>query len=234
MVMPLLISVPHAGSQVPETFRSNCLLSDDDIRSDGDEGAEAIYSEIKDHVRCFETTDIARAVVDLNRKSDDFSKDGVIKTHTCWDVPIWSEPISDLQKTMLLERHYFPYHEKLKNHAKDTSLILGIDCHTMVAEGPPIGPDPQSLRPHINLGNLDHQSCPEHWAQFMYGCFVEEFGTKVTLNHPFKGGWITQYHHQLLPWIQLEISRAPFLPDREKGRKVLAALQRWVKKVDSG
>ena len=231
--LPFLISVPHAGLGIPDEVRSLCRLNKDEIRDDSDGGADEIYSMLKGHVQCFETTDIARAVVDLNRPEDDLSKDGVIKTHTCWNVPIWTSHLSKKQCDMLLEKYYRPYHQRLRSLASSPSLVMGIDCHTMAETGPPVGPDPGEKRPFINLGNLNHRACPERWAMSLLECFKEQFGDNVYLNHPFKGGWITRHHSQFLPWIQLEISREPFLPDSEKGLKMLSALNQWVEGIQT-
>jgi len=34
-----------------------------------------------------------------------------------------------------------------------SGVMLGIDCHTMAAKGPPIGPDPGKERPLVCLSN---------------------------------------------------------------------------------
>ena len=91
MTLPLLLSVPHAGLRVPPEVQAICTLSEADIIKDGDEFAREIYAPLETEVAAFLTTDIARAVVDLNRAEDDFHKDGVIKRHTCWDVPVYRD-----------------------------------------------------------------------------------------------------------------------------------------------
>ena len=89
MKLPILLSIPHAGWRIPEEVQDICLLTNKDILADGDAGAAEIYIPLKEKVEAFVTTDIARAIVDMNRAENDFWKDGVIKTHTCWDVPIY-------------------------------------------------------------------------------------------------------------------------------------------------
>ena len=75
MTLPLLISVPHAGLRVPPEAERFCKLTETEIAKDGDEGAAEIYT-IESEVECYVTTDIARAIVDLNRAEDDRRKDG--------------------------------------------------------------------------------------------------------------------------------------------------------------
>ena len=76
--LPLLISVPHAGKDIPAEVKSLNLLSQEEIAADGDVGAVEIYN-FADHVDQYVTTSIARAYVDMNRDPVDIRKDGVVK-----------------------------------------------------------------------------------------------------------------------------------------------------------
>ena len=148
MRLPLLLSVPHAGLSVPPEAQPNCILTPKEIEADGDVGAAEIY-DLESDVTAFLTTDIARAIVDLNRAEDDRQKDGVVKTHTCWDVPVYDPFPSEQIIEALLEGYYRPYHARLRELAT-TGVRLGVDCHTMAAEGPPVGPDP-GIRASMDL-----------------------------------------------------------------------------------
>lgn len=228
--LPLLVSVPHAGLRVPEEVAPACLLSPAQIAEDGDEHAAAIY-DVAAEVKHYVTTDIARAVVDLNRAEDDRRPDGVVKTHTCFNEPVWREPLGERVVAMLLARHYRPYHARLSELAGQ-GVRLAVDCHTMLAVGPPIGPGPGRERPHVCLGNADG-TCPEEWMACLERSFREQFGPRVTVNEPFRGGFITRSHAPEMPWVQLEISRAPFATDIEKRQRVLRALRAAVGCIDA-
>lgn len=78
MNLPILLSVPHAGKRIPSEVKETCILSQKDVLEDGDVGTDEIYYPLKGKVPAFVTTDIGRAIVDLNRAEDDFSKDGII------------------------------------------------------------------------------------------------------------------------------------------------------------
>jgi len=129
----------------------------------------------------------------------------------------------------LIKDYYRPYHEKLTEISKE--VRLGIDCHTMAAFGPPVGPDPGIERPHICLSNADG-TCPQEWMWIISRCFEKVFNTNVSVNSPFKGGYIIKSHSHEIPWIQLELSRDPFLTNLDKGRCVLEALQQFVQLLD--
>ncbi|MHC4138397.1 MAG: N-formylglutamate amidohydrolase [Planctomycetota bacterium] len=226
--LPLLISVPHAGLAIPPEVEPFNLLTPDKIIADGDEGSREIYA-IKELVNTFVTTDIARAFVDVNRKENDLSKDGVVKTHTCWNIPVYKSPLSPTLIKQLLDRYYFPYHAQLTNSAgKDT--MLAIDCHTMASSGPPVGPDIGLVRPMVCLSNADG-TCPEEWFYLLADCLCEAFGCKVSLNKPFRGGYIIRHHSKEISWLQLELSRNPSLSIEYKRNAVVSALKKWCNTV---
>ena len=224
MTLPLLVSVPHAGLRVPAEVESYCVLTPREIEQDGDEGAAEIYA-IESEVEAYVTTDVARAVVDLNRAVDDRRPDGVVKTHTCWNVPVYRPfPPEDVIAS-LLDRYYHPYHAELTRLA-GPRVRLGVDCHTMAASGPPIGPDPGAERPQACVSNADG-TCPRDWIEGMASALRRFLPGAVTINEPFRGGYITRTHSREMPWVQLELSRAPFMGNSDKRRAVLDALTVW-------
>jgi formiminoglutamase len=224
MKLPLLLSVPHAGAEVPPLLQAYSILTEREIIEDGDEGAAEIYA-LEDEVAAFLTSSVARAFVDLNRPEDDRERDGVVKTHTCWDVPVYREHLPEQIIRELLRRYYHPYHRKLQELARPP-VRLGIDCHTMAAVGPSIGPGAGAERPAVCLSNGEG-TCPVRWIREIAECFEKAFGREVRINDPFRGGFIVCSRPGGIPWVQLEISRAPFLNPVEKRQGVLDALRCW-------
>ena len=221
--LPFLISVSHGGLKVPQEVAKYSLLTLDEIIADGDVGSMEIYAPLKSNVDQFVLTDIARAFVDVNRAPNDLRKDGVVKTHTCWDVPIYSSPLTHEQINSLLERYYYPYHETLTQLSK-SGVILGIDCHTMAAVGPPVGPDTGQERPNACLGNADG-TCPDSWIETLRVFLAKRLPGEVTINRPFSGGYITRNHANEMPWLQLELSRGDFASCVEKSNWIFEALR---------
>jgi N-formylglutamate amidohydrolase len=62
-------------------------------------------------------------------------------------------------------------------------------------------------------------------------CFRQTFGPAVAVNQPFRGGFITRCHGRERPWVQLELSRAPFLSNEEKRVRVLESLGSFCRQV---
>jgi len=221
--LPLFVSIPHAGTQVPSEVMDRCIFSQQDILADYDAGAILIYSSLEEYVSGFCAADIARSVVDLNRAPDDIGGDGVIKSHTCWNVPVYRKFPDQRLITALLENHYFPYHEKLSAGGTSNSIKLGIDCHTMSEVGPPVGPDPGRKRPLVCISNADG-TCPQEWIRGLAECFAEVFKQEITINTPFRGGYITRKHSAEMFWLQIEISRTDLYSFKFKSDCLLEGL----------
>jgi formiminoglutamase len=223
--LPLLLSIPHAGLRVPDEVRARSLLTLEEIVADGDEGAADIYLPLRAGVAASVTTEIARAFVDMNRARDDIRKDGVVKTHTCWDVPIYDGPLDEAVTAALLDAYWAPYHARLVELSAD--VRLGVDAHTMAACGPPVGPDAGVERPAVCLGNANGKTCPDAWLRTLADALRDTLDVDVACNAPFAGGYITRSQPGGIPWIQIELSRAPFATNVAKTagvRHALAAL----------
>ena len=225
MKLPLLVSVPHAGLRVPPEVAPACRLSPAEIADDSDGGAGEIYA-IAEEVGAFVTTDVARAVVDVNRARDDRRLDGVVKTHSSYKVSIWNRPLSEAEIEGLLGAYYDPYHARLTELGLSGRWPLGVDCHTMAAAGPPVGPDPGRERPWVCVSNADG-TCPQEWVDTLRDAFGAQLDGRVKVNDPFRGGYITRSHSSAMPWVQIELSRAPYLPHDTKRQVVLTALRHW-------
>jgi formiminoglutamase len=227
--LPLLISLPHAGFEVPPEAKPYCALRPRDILRDSDEGAADIY-DIEPEVACFVSTPIARAIVDLNRSESDRSKDGVVKTHTCRDVPVYRPSPPEPVLRDLIARYHRPYHARLRELAK-REVMLGIDCHTMAAKGPPAGSDLGAERPAVCVSHADG-TCPQRYLRPLILCLSEAFaGFAVSVNHPIRGGHIIRCHAGELPWVRLEFSRGSFLPTHAKRERLLYALVRFCRTI---
>lgn len=227
-VLPLLVSVPHAGLSVPPEAEPYRLLTPDQIAGDSDGQAGEIFGPLRGRARAFLAGEVARAMVDLNRAPDDLGPQGVVKKSTCWGAPVYQPFPPEPVIASLLARYHRPYHARLSRLARLDGIMLGVDCHTMAAHGPPAGPDPGRERPLVCLSD-GGGALPGPWFNRLARCFIERFDSSVSLNDPFQGGWIIRSHASELPWVQIELSRSPELSEVEKSGAVLAALTDFCK-----
>ena len=220
MSFPVLLSIPHGGDQIPPELSNFVVISKQDMLADSDAYTREIYG-IQDQVAFVVETSIARVFVDLNRASTDLppaNPDGIVKSQSCHGVQVYRDEIWLNQSLVntLLEKYYHPYHLKIQSVlTQHKNLELMIDCHSMEAIGPVVGPDPGIERPAICLGSRHGQSCSpatiKHMARAMCRAFDLE-KEQVTIDQPFAGGYITRsYGNNPLPCIQIELNRGLYL-----------------------
>ena len=235
MKLPILISVPHGGLSVPDFLKDQCLLSPEEILLDGDTWVRELY-DFKDLVDAYIDTDIPRIVIDLNRNTNDLppsNPDGVVKTCAVNESAVWKNPegLNAKEIDFLLKNYYTPYHRRIEELSKEPSILLGVDCHSMLD----VGPTDFKNRPlfcisnrgnHIGEMNVnlkgEKPTAPSDIMLKLKALLEEEFADIrmcdrefVSINSPFYGGYITKHHGALghIPWIQIEINRRAYLPN---------------------
>ncbi len=219
MPLAILVSIPHGGSETPPEVADRVIATPEEIFDDGDAFTREIY-DLGAGVAHVQSARVARAFVDLNRAEDDRpprNPDGVVKTATCFDRPVYAEPLDADLTERLLARYHRPYHDALETAARQAGARLGLDCHSMAAEPPPVAPDAGRPRPLFCLSNAVGRTCDEEVVLRLASCIAEAFecpAREVALNRPFKGGYITRRHgRHPLPWIQVEMNRSLYLAD---------------------
>ncbi len=220
---PLLIDVPHAGTDWPDelTTRPEGLahsLPDTDWNVD----------------RLVEAADIAdssalvarlsRYVIDLNRGPDDrplytTATTGLIPQQTFAGEPVHSGPGPDAAETALrIERYWRPYHDRLEQALEAIQQRHGhavlIDMHSIRSRVPRLF---EGRLPDLNLGTNDGQSC----APALEASVAELLGAdqrfSLVSNARFKGGYITRHYGQPergIHALQLEIAQACYLDEQ--------------------
>jgi len=220
-IYPVLISIPHGGTEVPEEVQSRVTISAKDQFEDSDAFTQEIYG-LANEVQVQVQSQVARAFVDMNRAEDDRppkNPDGIVKTQTCHGKLVYrpGQELDDVLIRQMLDAYYFPYHQSIAAAlAEHTGLQLALDCHTMEAVAPAIAPD-TGQRPLICLGTNHGKSCPDDVSAKLAKCFREGFGLEerdVVMNNPFAGGYITRtYGEGPLPWVQIEMNRSLYLSE---------------------
>ena len=230
--LPFLISVPHGGTDVPEPVRQLLLLTDEELRYYSDPLTRILF-EYRERVAAYIDSPISRMVVDLNRPPLPLplhDPDGIIKTRTIDGREVYRPGhVPDMQLIHnLLKTHYFPYHQQIDELIDQKPVRIAFDCHSMLPYGSENQKDAGKVRPLICLGNNGDRmgrtkkgniaTCSEEWITALAGIFREEFpeDNTVEINNPFSGGFISNAHywHKGVPWIQIEVNRALYEPDK--------------------
>ena len=223
--LPILITVPHGGQQVPRCVADRLALSESDLEFFSDPAACDLY-DYRDRVAAWLGFRVSRMVVDVNRSPFDLPPrraDGVVKSRAIDGQHVYrtgqTPSIAEIHRLMM--RYYFPFHEEVDRLLDERGVRMAFDCHTMLDRGPPFSPDAGKNRPLICLGNhgdpegepRQHQlaTCPAPWIRRLAEVFEEEFpGGKIAINLPYRGGFtsIAHFWHRGVPYVQIEVNRS--------------------------
>ncbi|MDG5785857.1 N-formylglutamate amidohydrolase [Evansella sp. AB-P1] len=138
--LPIVISVPHGGMEIPSNLLSKFLMNEKELLLDSDTWTKDLFNFQKE-VEEYIDTDIARIVIDMNRDPNDLpplNPDGVVKTVAVSGKSVWNSPFGLAREeiNILMKDFYIPYHKKLRIASMNPNTALGIDCHSMLDIGP--------------------------------------------------------------------------------------------------
>lgn len=221
--LPFALSIPHGGVETPEELLELVVATPEDQREDIDHLTREIFSVPEGMVADQIHFSIARTFVDLNRHPDDWGPehaDGVVKTHTHLDRPVFSRYPEDSVLKSMLARLYRPYHDQLASAISDPEVVLLLDCHSMAPYGLSVSPDlPGQPRPLINLGHQGGATAPRELVEALQAVMAEVYEIpleEIRIDHPFNGGYISSRHHSArCSAIQVEFNRAFYLGEEE-------------------
>jgi N-formylglutamate deformylase len=249
-VTPVVVSVPHAGTQV-EGF-ADALAPGLDVRCDADLFVDQLYEGAPRGA--FIRAATSRFVCDLNRDADDVSPRAVPEHPApknsdgrgfVWEVTTTgasalARPLS-LAEWRARKAIHDGYHGAIaaalaRARARFGFAIL-VDGHSMPSVGRQEHADPGRPRADIVPGDRLGKSCGPALSRRV-GEHFRGHGLSVTFNEPYRGGFITAHHGNPAAGvhaIQIEMRRdlymdeATFTPVPDKVarlRPILASLLR--------
>ena len=206
MKLPLIISVPHCSSRIPDEVRPALALTAAEVEESVDIGTREIFGSLSARRVFFAKW--SRLVVDLNRHPLEQGPKGVIPQVDYYGRNTYY-PFLFPDKRELAERvrkYYVPFHTKLKKALAAQDIRGLCDCHSLNGFGPAEAPDPGEKRKDIVLGNngdkqgkvnpaLGKTTCPAQTLNLIRGAF-EKAGFSVSVNYPYSGGFITTHYGQ--------------------------------------
>lgn len=222
---PLLISVPHDGTDVPEEIAAR-MTEPARRLPDTDWHVARLYRGLAD---AFGASLIrprwSRYVVDLNRPPDDAAlypgqrSTGLVPLETFAGEPIWrdGEAPNAAEVADRVERYWRPYHAAL---AAELERLRAAHGRAVLWEGHSIRSVVPRLfegrLPDLNLGTHDGRSCrPALEARLRAVLEQAPRYTSVT-NGRFKGGYITRHYGDPargIDAVQLEVAQATYLDE---------------------
>lgn len=222
--LPLLISVPHAGTFVPENIARNFTLAGGHL-ADTDWHVHKLYDFAREWGASMLVANYSRYVVDLNRAPDSSSlyvanpTSPVCPTLTFTGQPIYhagADP-KDAEIASRVEQYWRPYHgqiaAELERIREQHGYALLWDAHSIASEVPSLF---VGVLPEFNFGTRDDASCPRAIADQLLDLVTADGKFGAVLNGRFKGGYITLHYGQpkrRVYAVQLELSRRVYMDE---------------------
>jgi N-formylglutamate deformylase len=198
---PLLVSIPHAGSEIPPEFQHR-LVALPLARLDGDWWVDRLYECAGDLGATLVRTAISRTIIDVNRDPAGRSLyPGQTTTELCPIRTFDGQPLyrdgaepDDHDIADRRARFFAPYHAGLaaeiaRLKATHRRVVL-YDAHAIRSVIPRLF---DGVLPHFNIGTNGGDSCARALTGVVEAACATTPFSRVT-DGRFKGGWITRHY----------------------------------------
>jgi len=198
---PLLISIPHAGTQVPAEIRAQ-LSEAALVLQDTDWHLDRLYDFAAELGATVLAARVSRYAIDVNRPPNDESLyPGRATTNLCPTETFHGESlyrpscgVDAAERERRLGAYWRPYHAALgaeldRLRASHGQVLLW-DAHSIASVIPRLF---EGRLPEFNFGTADARAC----APSLVGCVMEaaeRYSFTQVLNGRFKGGYITRHY----------------------------------------
>lgn len=221
--LPLLISVPHDGRDLPGDMQARMSDVGRSI-PDTDWHVAKLYEFAIDMGANVLVANCSRYVVDLNRPADDAELyPGQLATGLCPLQTFAGEPIyhsggvDEGEKAHRIEKYWRPYHAHLRDtldalRAKHGFALLW-DAHSIPSVVPRLF---DGELPELNLGSNSGGSC-EQLIEDAVGAIATASGHSTAINGRFTGGYITRNYgdpENGIHALQLEIAQRAYMNEQ--------------------
>jgi N-formylglutamate deformylase len=199
---PLLISVPHVGTTIPDDIAER-LVPRALLTEDADWHLAQLYAFAKDIGAGLLVPRFARYVVDLNRPPENTPMyPGANNTELCPTRFFTGEPLyrpgqapDDAEVAERVARYWRPYHDTLAAELARLQATHGhavlFDGHSIQAELPWLF---EGRLPDLNLGTAGGSSCAPALRERLAGVLAAHGAHSHVVDGRFKGGHITRHY----------------------------------------
>jgi N-formylglutamate amidohydrolase len=222
---PLIISVPHAGTEVPPELAAR--LTPAALRlPDTDWHVGRLY----DFAPALGVTMIVarhtRYLIDLNRPPDDAAlysasaQTGLCPVQNFNGEPLYSDGTERLAPAEIEQRrarYWQPYHDALRSLLDDTrrrhGYALLLDAHSIRSTVPRLF---DGRLPDINVGTYDGRSCAPAINDALRAHLAATPRFSNVFDGRFKGGHITRHYGQpaeLVHALQIELAQSSYMDE---------------------
>ncbi len=248
--IPLIVSVPHSGTYVPDAILDRFTPEAKPL-PDTDWHVDRLYAFVRDMGAHMLVATHSRYVVDLNRDPSGQSlypgkfTTGLCPTTLFTGSPIYREGHAPdaAEITARTQSYWQPYHEQLRTlidaQIAQHGRCMLFDAHSIASRVPAFF---EGQLPDLNLGTADGATVPAALAEKLIS-ITQNSPYSSVYNGRFKGGYITRHYGNPelgVQAVQMELAQcnymnesAPYAYDEAKARAlqvVLAPLLEALKK----
>jgi N-formylglutamate deformylase len=243
---PLLVSVPHAGTRIPDDVRDRFVDRALDVE-DSDWHLDRIYAFVREMGAGLIVPSYSRYLIDLNRPPDNApmypgaNNTELCPTHFFTGDPLYREGRAPdaVEVAQRRDRYWRPYHEAL---AAELDRLRSAHGHAIVFDGHSIKSELPWLfegrLPDLNLGTAGGASCAPSLRTSLAAVLAAQPAFTHVVDGRFKGGYITRHYgrpREHRHAVQLEMCFAcymeelpPFAYDTARTRRLLPVLRSLV------
>jgi N-formylglutamate deformylase len=214
---PLLVSVPHAGTWIPDELKTR-LVGRAALLEDTDWYIDRLYDFAAQMGASMIVARASRYVVDLNRPPENAPMyPGVNNTELCPTRFFTGEPLyaegqapDEAEVQRRVQAYWVPYHDALKAELRRIKTFHGhavlFDAHSIKSELPWLF---EGRLWDLNLGTVNGGSCDPELRAAVVDVLQGQSRYSQVVDRRFKGGYITRQYGrpaQGIHAIQLEMA----------------------------
>jgi N-formylglutamate amidohydrolase len=221
--LPLLISVPHDGRELPGDMQVRMTDAGLSI-PDTDWHVAKLYDFAVDMGANILVANYSRYVVDLNRSADDAALyPGQVATGLCPLQTFAGESIyrsggvDESEKAQRIEKYWRPYHTHLQDTLgalrEEHGFALLWDAHSIPSVVPRLF---DGELPELNLGSNNGGSCAQLIEEAV-AAVATASSHSTAINGRFTGGYITRHYgdpENGMHALQLEIAQRAYMDEQ--------------------
>lgn len=241
---PLLISVPHSGTQVPEDISDGLTRRALQLQ-DTDWYVDRLYDWAGELGVGMLVANYSRLVIDLNRPPDNsslYSGHGTgLLPMQCFDgSTVYQNGMQpdNVEENRRLLQYWQPYHEQLRSALDEIKQRFGyailLDAHSILTEVPLLF---EGKLPDLNLGTYRGYSADPGLIAACFSVLSGNTDYSSVLDGRFQGGYITRHYGQPtedIHALQLEMAQHVYMSeqqlvyDPERAEQVSVVLRKLV------
>ena len=222
---PLLISMPHAGTSIPEDIAAQ-MLPVAQQKADTDWHLPLLYNMAQELGASTIAAEYSRYVIDLNRSSDNANlypgqdTTGLCPVDTFAKQALYAPDNlpTEAEVQRRVAAYWLPYHQQLQQEIERLLQLHGRvvlwEAHSIASVVPRFF---EGKLPDLNFGTADQNSCDAGMQAALQTCLQNSSEAQAfshIFNGRFKGGYITRNYGQPaknIQAVQLEMSQCIYM-----------------------